>query len=110
VDPDGPPSGWIVPPPTPARSGRRRAAILAGLATLVAIPGAKIVLGVLAGSVAATALGSMFGGPYEKLPADFRSGIETRVKAIVPADFEELSDAQQAAWVKEQVEPATAPS
>jgi hypothetical protein len=104
AEPDGPTGGWIVPPPAPGRSGRKKAAILAGLAAIVAIPGVKIVTTLLAASVASTALGSAFGGPYAQLPGDFRSGIETRFKAILPADFEKLTDTEQIAWIRKQEE------
>jgi hypothetical protein len=44
-------------------------------------------------------LTSAFHGPYDKLPADFRSGIEVRVKALLPADFDQLSDTEQVSWL-----------
>ena len=51
-----------------------------------------------------TVLHSMFGDPYEQLPSDFRTGIETRVKALTPPNFDKLSETEQAAWIQKQVE------
>ena len=94
--------GWIAPPRGAGRSGRKKAAILAGLAAIVAITGIKIATNLLAESVAATMFGSMFGGPTDQVPADFRSGMEIRINAVLPANFDRLSRADQVAWTHEQ--------
>jgi hypothetical protein len=50
-------------------------------------------------SVGSTTLTGLFGSPYDQLSADFRAGIDTRLKAIVPANFDQLSDTEQFEWV-----------
>lgn len=49
-----------------------------------------------------TALTYLFGSPYDRLPADFRAGVESRVKAVAPAGFDQLSASDQFDWAVEQ--------
>ena len=71
-------------------------AIVVGLIVIVAASGGFIYGFVNGGEP--TSLGTMFGRPYDELPADFRSGIETRLKAVAPADWDRLNVPERAAW------------
>ena len=102
TEPAGLEGGWVPPAQGSTRVGRKTAAILAGIVALLAIPGLKLVSILLAASVVSGALGSVFGNAYDQLPANFRSGISTRLEAVVPADFDLRSHAQQVAWLNEQ--------
>lgn len=113
-DPTSPPAvpptpdlGWT-PPTTPAPSpGRRtsgRAKAAVGIvAAIGAAVGGKFLLGFLAASVAGTAIASLFGGPWEKLPSEIRSAYEDRIEAAVGNRVDGLSDQEAgeriAGWV-----------
>jgi len=63
------------------------------------------------GSIAPTAtatwwaaLASVFGGPYEQLPGDLRVEVSSRLNAVLPADFDKRTDAEQSAWFFERLQ------
>jgi len=111
-DAHGPVAGWIAPSPTPPRSGRQKTAILvvkliavlALFAAITAFLGGFVSTFLADHNAAATPLGSLFGEPYEQLPADFRVGIEGRLRKVAPADWDELSDAERSVWAREHVD------
>jgi hypothetical protein len=73
---------------------RRRTALVTGVAILAGLA-YKVASGVLVVGVATTALGGLFGGPYRHLPAEYRQGIESRVRTAIP-DIDSMSDAEMA--------------
>lgn len=90
----------------PAGQRRRPTAIILGAVGLVASLAAVVaikVLPFLAVGVVATALSGAFGGPWDRLPSDVRSGYEQRLKAAVADRFDGLSDAQVATEVQRLV-------
>jgi hypothetical protein len=66
--------------------------LLTVVAAVLAFLAWKIVPGFLAASIASQALGTVFGGPYDRLPADFRTDVERRLEAAVP-NVDELDEA-----------------
>ena len=97
LSPDGQPNaaaetgtGWAPgggafdqPAGKPRRS-RRKITIVSGVAAAAAYLGVKLVAGLVAVSIASQALTGVFGGPFEKLPADYRQVVEKRIEAAVP--------------------------
>ena len=88
---------------TPAGSGggRRRAGILGAGLTIALVAGTigvKWVGPLLLGGAVVGVINSVFGGPFDRLPSDARDGFEARIEAILPAGFEDRSDAEQTAW------------
>src|SRR3954447_4054870 len=81
------------PSPTPIPSGPdgsarrrrtgRRAALITGIAILAGLT-LKIGTGLLVTGVAGSALSTMFGGPYQRLPSEYRQEIEGRVRTAIP--------------------------
>lgn len=105
ADPDGPAPGWIPPgPPTPSRL--RTIGIVAAIFGVI-IMGTAFTLGFMSSFLAdpdgPPALGSMFGPSYDKLPADFRSGVDARLKAVAPAEWDRLTVAERSAWAVQQL-------
>lgn len=96
-----PPPLGIAPPPTPTPSPKQRnRGVLAGIGALVvvvAVVGGKILIGVLTATVVGGALSGMFGGPYEKLPADQRQQFDQRLDAALGKSLDGLSDAETSA-------------
>jgi hypothetical protein len=92
-----------VPGETPPPKRGPRAAIvgaIAVVAALVAGIGGKLLLGLLATSVAGAALSAVFGGPWDKLPSDVRNRYEDRLEAAVGSRLDGLSKEQQATQVE----------
>jgi hypothetical protein len=87
---------WIDPNATPPPKKRPKALLLGVLglgAALIATVGGKFLLGFLAASVVGSAVSGLFGGPWDRLPSDVRSGYEQRLEAAVGKQLEGLSDA-----------------
>jgi hypothetical protein len=105
----GPPSGiptyWLSAGGPPAERPRRRFGRLARLAgigvALLAVIGIKVLAGMVAGSVATTAFGAVFGGPWEHLPADVRSDYDKRLETAIGPQIKGLSDADAATRVQD---------
>jgi hypothetical protein len=92
--------------PRPDRPRRRfgRVVWLAGIgAAVVASLGIKVLVGLLAGSVATTAFGAFFGGPWDHLPSDVRSDYEARLQAAVGDQIKGLPEAQAADRIQAMV-------
>jgi hypothetical protein len=92
--PDGP-IGFAYPPPA-APAKRSRGRLVGGLAGLFAVIvgiGGKILLGLAVATVGGQVLGSIFGGPFEKLPQATRDGFEQRLNAALGPDADKLSEA-----------------
>ncbi len=88
------PAGAVPPaPPAPARS-RGRLAVIGALLVVVLSIGGKLLLGLVTASVVGGALGTMFGGPYEKLPAEQRQQLEQRLDAALGDSLKGLSDTE----------------
>jgi hypothetical protein len=81
------PSATPIPTPPDGSRGRkrtgRRAALITGIAILAGLT-LKIGTGLLVTGVAGSALGTMFGGPYQRLPSEYRQEIESRMRTAVP--------------------------
>jgi hypothetical protein len=91
VVPDGP-IGWAAPPPSASRP--RRTGLIAGIAAAFAVLigiGGKLLLGLAVVGVGGQVLGSLFGGPFEKLPQSTRDGFEQRLNAALGPDADKLS-------------------
>lgn len=89
--PDGP-VGWAAPPPSTAKP--RRTGLIAGIAAVFAVligVGGKLLLGLAVVGVGGQVLGSLFGGPFEKLPQSTRDGFEQRLNAALGPDADKLS-------------------
>jgi hypothetical protein len=74
--------------------------VLAGIGALVvvlAVIGGKILIGLVTATVVGSALGGIFGGPYEKLPADQRQQFDQRLDAALGKSLEGLSEADTSA-------------
>lgn len=103
----GPVDGWTAPPPSPPRPRREKVALLiAGvfvLASVTAFVGG-IVYTLFLAATAPPAVGALFGPPYEQLPADFRAGIDARLRDVAPDDWEQRTEAQRTAWATEQAD------
>lgn len=101
--PDPAPSagGWVSPATgegQPFRSRRRRWAIVIGAIGLVgalAVTIAAKVLPFLAAGVLGSTLAGAFGGPWDRLPTDVRSGYEQRIAAAVGDRLDGLGDAEK---------------
>jgi hypothetical protein len=93
----GLPNSWDVGHETrpPRRRGRVTAAGLGLLAVAAALL-LKVVLPLVIGGVAAGALGSLFGGPWDRLPSDTQSRLEQRFDAVMGDSLKGLSDADRA--------------
>jgi hypothetical protein len=79
----------------PRRRGRVTAASL-GLLAIAAALMVKFVVPLVLGGVAASAMGSLFGGPWDRLPSDTQSRLEHRFDAAMGNRLKGLSDADQA--------------
>lgn len=93
----GLPNSWDVGHET--RSPRRRGRVAAAGLGLVAIAAAlmlKVVIPLALGGVAASAVGSLFGGPWDRLPSDTQSRLEQRFDAAMGDSLKGLSDADRA--------------
>ncbi|MBI3752162.1 MAG: hypothetical protein HY263_10980 [Chloroflexi bacterium] len=91
LPPDGP-IGWAAPPRPAAKP--RRTGLLAGIAAAFAVLigiGGKLLLGFAVVGVGGQVLGSLFGGPFEKLPQSTRDGFEQRLNAALGPDADKLS-------------------
>jgi hypothetical protein len=82
-----------VPPAAPPRKRGRMGLVLAALAAGAGFVAIKVVSGLLVGGVVGSALGSFFGGPYERLPPDVRNQYEQRIKAALGTRLDGLSEA-----------------
>jgi hypothetical protein len=74
-------------PPPPASGGwsrRRKGGVIGLIAALIAIPGAKLLLGIGAASLASGLLAGAFGGPYDRVPQQIRDGWDKRIEAAIP--------------------------
>jgi hypothetical protein len=91
-----PANSWDVGHETrpPRRRGRVTAAGL-GLLAIAAALVLKFVLPLVLGSVAASAVGSLFGGPWDRLPSDTQSRLEQRFDAAVGDSLKGVSDADR---------------
>lgn len=97
--PAGPEPQWL-PPGDPQQAPRRRPkSIVVGaiglVAALVVAIGMKVAP-FLAAGVLGSALAGAFGGPWDRLPADVRSGYEQRVESAVGDRLTGLGDAEKA--------------
>jgi hypothetical protein len=105
--PSGPAPGGIYPAtPDGAAAvppgGRRRAAWPAAIAAVVVALVAllfKFGLPLLVGTAVSGVLGGMFGGPFEKLPADQRQALEQRFDVALDGSLEGRSDRDVALMV-----------
>lgn len=81
-------------PRSPARRpGRRRAALLGGGIVAVAAVGGlafKVITAMLAAEIVGQSLGLLFGGPYQRLPADARTVSGADVDAQLTAAIDGL--------------------
>lgn len=95
--PDGP-VGWAYPPASvpPKRPRGRLIAGIAGIFAIVVGLGAKLLLGLAVAGVGSQVLGSIFGGPFEKLPQATRDGFEQRLNAALGPDAAKLSETDYA--------------
>ena len=97
--PAGPEPQWL-PPGDPQQAPRRRpTTIIVGAIGLVAALAVAIGVKVapfLAAGVLGSALAGAFGGPWDRLPADVRSGYEQRVESAVGDRLTGLGDAEKA--------------
>ena len=86
------PIGWSAPPAQPRKPSRGRliAGIGAAFAVIVGL-GGKLLLGLAVAGVGSQVLGSLFGGPFEKLPQATRDGFEQRLNAALGPDADKLS-------------------
>lgn len=88
-------------PATSTASRRRKAGIVAVIVALLAIPGAKFLLPLLAGGAISVVIsGGAFVGPYERLPPDVRSAYQERIEAVEPPSFQTWAEAAQATWIE----------
>jgi len=60
----------------------------------------KVVVPLVLGGVAASAVGSLFGGPWDRLPSDTQSRLEQRFDAAVGDSFKGLSDTDRATRIE----------
>jgi hypothetical protein len=79
---------------SPRRRGRVTAAALGSLAIAAALL-LKFVIPLVLGGVAASAMGSLFGGPWDRLPSDTQSRLEQRFDAAMGDSLKGLSDADR---------------
>ena len=104
--PSAPVDGWIAPSAGP-RSRLEKIALLIAVVAIL-----SLVLAFAVGFVSAffadrnapPALASMIGPLYDELPADFRAGIDARLRAVAPAGWDQWTEAQRSGWAKEQVD------
>jgi hypothetical protein len=97
-------------PPDPSGTGvgsgskpPRRRGLLGGaiaIAAAVAVLGVKLIIGFAAASVVSVALGTVFGGPFERLPSDQQQALQQRFDAVVGDSLKGLSDADVTARVQ----------
>ena len=81
---------------------RRRRGLIAGIAAAVIALGAlavKFVIPLVLVTAVGGAIGTVFGGPFEKLPADQKQALEQRFDAAVGDSLKNLSDAETTAKV-----------
>lgn len=94
------PTSELATPPAgrPSRWGRYAGTAVAVFFGLSGIAG---VVSFLAGpDVPSAILVSAYGQPYRDLPSDFRSAMESRIEAVVPADFREFDAGRQTNWFR----------
>ena len=96
--PEGP-VGYAYPPAaSPARKPRRGlVAVLAGFFAVIVGVGGKVLLGLAVAGVGSQVLGSLFGGPFEKLPQSTRDGFEQRLNTALGPNADKLSESDYAA-------------
>ena len=93
------------PPDPPKRTALKRLGIIAaGGAGVLAFLAWKFVLPLVLVGVAGQVFGSTFGGPYNRLPSDVRSGFEQRFEAAVGDSFDDQTEAEQEARLVALVE------
>lgn len=92
--------GWQ---PQPRQRRGRIASIGVGVVAVVGFLLVKVLPGFLVATVAAGALSSVFGGPYDRLPSDFRQGIEARYAQAFP-DLKNASSDQVDARVSAAIQ------
>lgn len=93
-----PAAAGATPPARPRN--RTRWGLVVGGATALGALAVKVLIGFLAVSVAGQALGALFGGPYDRLPSDVRSGFELRLDSALGSQLNGLSDADRTARVQ----------
>src|SRR5438045_2769454 len=103
------PSYWLAAgggrPADKPRGRFGRLAWLIGIgAAVVGTLGFKILFGVVAGTVATTAFGAAFVGPWQHLPADVRSSYEARLQTAVGDQTKGMSQSQVADRVETMVQ------
>jgi hypothetical protein len=84
---------------------RPKAAILGGIGVVAAVAAAIAVkvLPFFAAGVIGSALSGVFGGPFERLPSDVRSGYEQRLEAAIGDRLEGLSDAEAGTRIEQML-------
>ena len=87
------------PSSTPKPSGARKGftAIVAAIAALFGVFAVKFIIGFLVAGAAASAIGAVFGGPWEHLPSSTRDNLNQRVEAALGDDTSGLSDSEKSA-------------
>ena len=96
-DPADPTNGWIEPPSShPLSPALNVVAVLFAFVLFAAFVGGFVTTWFGLGE--SSALLTIWSSQYDQLPEDFRSGIEARIEAVIPASTDQLSDAQKATW------------
>ena len=89
------PVGFAYPPAVAAPPRKPRARLFAAIGGILAVVvglGGKILLGLAVAGVGSQVLGSLFGGPFEKLPQSTKDGFEQRLNTALGPDADKLSE------------------
>jgi hypothetical protein len=99
-----PPPAAAWPPPPKKRRPMARILLVVGIgAAVLGAIGARLLIGYLAANVAGAAFAGVFGGPWDRLPNDVKSGYEQRLEAAIGNRLDGLSDAAVADQVRRWV-------